>query len=45
MAMASATKIMTAMVALTYGNVDQQVTVAPDASAAAIQKACDSRPA
>ena len=41
MAMASTTKIMTAVVALTYGNVDQQVTVAPDASAAAIQKACD----
>ncbi|HEX6819098.1 MAG TPA: D-alanyl-D-alanine carboxypeptidase [Ktedonobacterales bacterium] len=40
MAMASTTKIMTAVVAMSYGKLDQQITVGSDASAAAIKKNC-----
>jgi D-alanyl-D-alanine carboxypeptidase (penicillin-binding protein 5/6) len=40
MAMASTTKIMTALVALSYGKPDQQITVGADATYAAVNKAC-----
>jgi len=40
MAMASTTKIMTALVALSYGKLDQQITVGADATYPAVNKAC-----
>jgi D-alanyl-D-alanine carboxypeptidase (penicillin-binding protein 5/6) len=40
MAMASTTKIMTALVALNFGKLDQGVTIGADATPAAVKKSC-----
>src|SRR5690348_11462637 len=40
MAMASTTKVMPALVARSYGKLDQQIAVGADASAQAVKRAC-----